>query len=99
MPSGSPSPNPLAILPRVLFITVLFTGLTFAVSLLLAILTMLAIGITRGHLPDMRMAYRHFALPVAATVGTITFVSAWIHEIRRYLQLKSLNQKDMEQGL
>jgi uncharacterized membrane protein len=95
---GSPPPSRLAILPRVLLITLVLTGLTFAVSLLLAILSMLVIGILHGHLPDMRMAYRHFALPVAVTVGTVAFVSAWIHEIRHFQRAKVLNRMDMEQS-
>ena len=87
---SSPPPSPLAILPRVLLITIVLTGLTFAVSLFVGILGMLAWGLLHGHLPDMRLAYRHFALPIAATVGTIAFIAAWIMEIRHYQQAKVL---------
>jgi hypothetical protein len=88
---GSPPPSRLAILPRVLLITIVLTGLTFAVSLFVGILSMLGWGLLHGgHLPDMRMAYRHFALPIAATVGTIAFIAAWIMEIRHYQQAKVL---------
>ena len=80
----------LAILPRVLAITFALTGLAFAVTLLFGIIGMAGIGVVRGHLPDMRMAYRHFALPVAVTVGSCAFVAAWIVEIRLYQQRKSL---------
>ncbi len=88
---GSPPPSRLAILPRVILITFAFTGLTFAVSLLLGILGMLVLGLLRGHLPDMRLAYRHFALPIAIATGTVAFVTAWIMEIRHYRQAKVLS--------
>jgi uncharacterized membrane protein len=87
---GSPPPSRLAILPRVLLITLVLTGLTFAVSLFVGILGMLAWGLLHGHLPDMRLAYRHFALPIAATVGTAAFIAAWIMEVRHYQQAKVL---------
>ena len=86
----NPRPNPLAILPRVVLITIILTGLTFAVSLFFGILGMAGIGLLRGHLPDMRMAYRHFAFPVAMTVGSCAFIAAWIMEIRNYRQRKAL---------
>src|SRR5712692_10942620 len=85
---GNPSPSRLAIFPCVILITFALTGLTFAVSLLSGILGMLALGLFRGHLPDMRLAYRHFALPIAVTAGIVAFVAAWIMEIRHYRQAK-----------
>ncbi len=87
--AGNSAPNPLAILPRVLLITLILTGLTFAVSLLIGIIGMAGIGLVRGHLPDMRIAYRHFAFPVAMTVGSCAFIAAWVMEIRHYRQRKS----------
>ena len=90
--AGSPPPSRLAILPRVVLITLVLTGLTFAVSLFVGILGMLAFGLLRGHLPDMRLAYRHFALPIAATAGTLAFIAAWIMEIRHYQQAKVLSK-------
>jgi len=87
--AGNSAPSPLAIVPRVLFITVALTGLTFAVSLFFGILGMAGIGLLRGHLPDMRLAYRHFAFPVAMTVGACAFIAAWVMEIRHYRQKKS----------
>ena len=86
----TPPPSRLAILPRVLLITIILTGLTFAVSLLFGILGMAGIGLIRGHLPDMRMAYRHFAFPIAMTVGSCAFIAAWVMEIRHYRQTKAL---------
>jgi len=87
--AGNSAPNPLTILPRVLAITLALTGLAFAVSLLFGILGMAGIGLVRGHLPDMRLAYRHFAFPVAMTVGGCAFIAAWVMEIRHYRQKKS----------
>ena len=87
--AGNSAPSPLAILPRVLAITFALTGLAFAVTLLFGILGMAGIGLLRGHLPDMRLAYRHFALPVAMTVGGCAFIASWIVEIRHYRQRKS----------
>ena len=91
MPSAENSMlSRLAILPRVLAITFALTGLAFAVTLLLGIIGMAGMGVVRGHLPDMRMAYRHFAFPVAVTVGSCAFVAACIMEIRHYRQRKAL---------
>ena len=91
MPAAeNPMLSRLAILPRVLALTFALTGLAFAVTLLLGIIGMAGLGLLRGHLPDMRMAYRHFAFPVAMTVGGFAFLAAWILEIRHYQQTKSL---------
>ena len=91
MPTAeNPVLSRLAILLRVIAITFALTGLAFAVTLLFGIIGMAGIGLLRGHLPDMRMAYRHFAFPVAMTGGGCAFVAAWIMEIRHYRQRKSL---------
>jgi uncharacterized membrane protein len=95
---GSPVPSLLGIFPRVLMITFGITGISFAVSLFVGILCMAMMGIFRGHLPDMRLAYRLFALPVAAMVGIVAFVVAGIVEFRHYRQAKLLNKKELEQG-
>src|SRR5882724_166297 len=93
---GAQLPSRLAILPRVFMITFGITGITFAVCLFLGILSMAAVGIFRGHLPDMRMAYRLFALPIATLVGACVFVGAWIVEIREFRRAKLLNQNGLE---
>ena len=91
MPTAeNPVLSRLAILLRVIAITFALTGLAFAVTLLFGIIGMAGIGLLRGHLPDMRMAYRHFAFPVAGTVGSCAFVAAWIMEIRHHQQRKAL---------
>ena len=91
MPTAeNPMLSRLAILLRVIAITFALTGLAFAVTLLFGIIGMAGIGVVRGHLPDMRIAYRHFAFPVAVTVGSCAFVAAWIMEIRHHQQRKAL---------
>ncbi len=91
MPTAeNPMLSRLAIVPRVVAITFALTGLAFAVTLLFGIIGMAGIGVVRGHLPDMRIAYRHFAFPVGVTVGICAFVAAWIMEIRHHQQRKAL---------
>src|SRR5258706_6861856 len=93
---GNPVPSLLGIFPRVIMITFGFTGISFAVSLFVGILCMTMMGAFRGHLPDMRLAYRMFALPVAAMVGIVAFVVASTVEVRHYFRAKRLNQKNLE---
>ena len=100
---GSPVPNKaapsvLGIVPRIVLITFGVTGISFAVSLFVGILCMAFMGAFRGHLPDMRIAYRMFALPVAVMVGTVTFIVASVVEFRHYFRAKQLNPKSLEQG-
>lgn len=92
----NPVPSRLGIVPRVVMLTFGLTGISFAISLFLGILSMAAWGIVRGHLPDMRLAYRLFALPVAAVVAVVAFVGAWILEVRHYRRAKSLNKSDLQ---
>jgi len=75
---------------RVLLVTFLLTLLSFAVSLLLGILGLVIAAGLRGFHPNMTAAYRHIALPVAAVVGAIVFISASVIEIRHYRQTKAL---------
>ena len=75
---------------RVLLVTFFLTLLSFAVSLLLGILGLVITARVRGFHPNMTIAYRYIALPVAAVVGAIVFVSASVIEIRHYRQTKAL---------
>ena len=75
---------------RVGLITFIGTLLCFAVSLLLAIIGTVVTAGLRGVPPDMRIAYRHIALPFALVAGSIIFVAALILEIRHYRQAKAL---------
>ena len=77
---------------RVVLVTFIVTLLSFAVSLLLAIAGTVVGARLRGAHPDMTFAYRHIALPAAATVAAIIFVSASFMEVRHYRQAKALDR-------
>jgi hypothetical protein len=77
---------------RVLLVTFVVTLLSFAVSLFLGIGGTVLAARLRGVHPDMTFAYRHVALPVAAMVAAIVFVSACFMEARHYRQAKTLVQ-------
>lgn len=76
---------------RVLFITFIGTLLCFAVSLLLGIIGTVVVSAIRGLHPDMTLAYRQFALPVALVAGAIICVLAIVMEIRHHRQTKTLS--------
>lgn len=76
---------------RVALVTFIGTLLCFAVSLLLAILGTVIVSVFRHVHPDLRIAYRLIALPMALVAGTIIFVLALIMEIRHYRQSKTLS--------
>jgi hypothetical protein len=75
---------------RVLLVTFLITLLSFAVSLLLGILGIVLRSRVQGIHPNMTLAYRHVALPVAATAAGIALIATTILEIRSYRQTKIL---------
>jgi hypothetical protein len=85
------SPRWFGIVLRVCAVTLIGTLLCFAVSLLLAILGIVIISALRGVHPDMRIAYRAIALPIALVAGGILFVLALVMEIRHYRQTKTLS--------
>jgi hypothetical protein len=88
-----PTPRPprwYAIPVRVLLLTFIGTLISFAVSLLLAIIGTVAVAAVRHVHPNMTVAYRQIALPAAAVAASIIFVLALIMEIRHYLQSKTL---------
>ena len=76
---------------RVLLATFIGTLTCFAVSLLMGILGMVVVSALRGIHPDMRIAYRLIALPMALIAGSIIFVLSLVMEIRRYRQVKALS--------
>ncbi len=76
---------------RVALVTFLGTLLCFSLSLLLAILGTVIGGALRGARPDMRVAYRHIALPMALVAGIVIFVLALIVEVRHYRQSLTLS--------
>lgn len=73
---------------RVVIFTVLFTLLAFAVGLLCGIIASILYAAVRGLHPDMTMAYRFAAVPLAATVLVISFVAMLTMEIRRTRRLR-----------
>jgi hypothetical protein len=85
------SPRWYTIPVRVLLVTFVVTLLCFAVSLLLAILGTVLTAALQGVHPDMRVAYRQIALPIALIAGGIVFVLALVVEIRHYRQAKTLS--------
>lgn len=74
-----------------LLVTFIGTLLSFAVSLLLAIITTAVVARIRGIHPDMTIAYRQIALPMALVAGGIIFVLALTMEIRHHRQSKALS--------
>jgi hypothetical protein len=75
---------------RVLLLTFIGTLICFAVSLLLGILGTVIGAALRGVHPDLRMAYRMFAIPVALVAGCVVFVCMLVVEVRHYRQAKTL---------
>jgi len=67
---------------RVLFTTLIFTAGGMGLGLLLGIIGLVTYGLIAGVQPDMRNAYRHFAIPLAITVGTVAFLGALVLELR-----------------
>jgi hypothetical protein len=96
--SMAPAPQPRSRSPRwygiplrVALVTFIGTLLCFAVSLLLSILGTVIVSALRHVDPDMRIAYRQIAFPMALVAGAIIFVLALILEIRHYRQSKTLS--------
>ena len=85
------SPHWYGIPIRVSVVTFVGTLICFSVSLLLAILGTVIVSAVRGVHPDMRIAYRHIALPMGLVAGSLIFVLALIMEIRHYYQSKTLS--------
>ena len=77
---------------RILLVTFIVTMLSFAVSLLLGIFGVILAAKFRGIQPNMTLAYRDVALPVAAIVGAIVLISATVMELRHYRQTKALGR-------
>ena len=83
-------PNPYLVPFRVLLITILFSLLAFAISLLLGILGVVGWSALHHVSPKLPLAYRHFALPAAIGVGAIALVVTTVLETRHYRQAKAL---------
>lgn len=77
---------------RILLVTFVVTLLSFAVSLLLGIFGVILAAKIKGAHPNMALAYRDVALPIAAMVGVIVLVSSSVMEIRHYRQARALGR-------
>ena len=85
------SPRWYGIPVRVALMTFIGTLLSFAVSLLLAILGTVIASKLRGVPPDMRIAYRYIAIPAALVAGGMILVFSIALELRHYRQMKTLS--------
>src|SRR5216684_935281 len=90
-PASSPRSSWYGIPVRILLVTFIGTLLCFAVSLLLGIIRTVVVSRMRGLHPDMTVAYRQFALPVALVAGAVIFMLTIIMEIRHRRQTKALS--------
>jgi len=77
---------------RVLILTFLCALLAFALSLLLGIIGIVVRGRIGGVHPNLTLAYRYVALPVAAGMAGVVLITMTVVEIRRYRQVKALRQ-------
>ena len=76
---------------RVALVTFIGTLLCFAVVLLLAIAGTAIASALRGVHPDMRIAYRYIAIPMALVAGGMILVFSISLEVRHYRQMKTLS--------
>ena len=71
---------------RILLVTFLLSLLVFALCLLLGIVGLTINGAVRGIHPNMTLAYRAFAFPVASVAGAIALFAAIVMEFREPLE-------------
>jgi hypothetical protein len=90
-PASSPRSSWYGTPLRILLVTFIGTLLCFAVSLLLGIIGTVVVSRMRGLHPDMTVAYRQFALPVALVAGAVILMLTIIMEIRHHRQTKALS--------
>jgi hypothetical protein len=91
MRSFSHSPHWYGVPVRILLVTFVATLLCFSVTLLLSLIGTVVVALMRGVHPDMRIAYRHFAVPMTAIEGAIIFICASVMEIRHYHRARALS--------
>jgi hypothetical protein len=87
---GSAKPRWYLIPVRVLLATFMVTLLSFAVTLLLGIFGVVLAAKLKHAVPNMTLAYRDVALPVAGVVAAVVLISASVMELRHYRQAKAL---------
>lgn len=67
---------------RVLFTTLLFSGLGMGAGLFLGILGTVVYGMISGNKVDMANAYKHVAIPIAILLGAVALVGSAVLEVR-----------------
>jgi hypothetical protein len=75
---------------RVLLTTLLFTCGGMGLGLLLGIIGRVTYGLIAGVQPDMRNAYRLFAIPLAAFVGCVAFAGLYVSLKNKSIQLMEI---------
>jgi uncharacterized BrkB/YihY/UPF0761 family membrane protein len=90
MTSDSHSPHWYGVAVRILLLTFIGTLLCFCVTLLLSLIGTIMVAAIRGMHPDMRIAYRHFAVPIAAIEAAVILICASIMEVRHYHRTRAL---------
>lgn len=85
-------PRWYAIPVRVLLVTFILTLMSFALCLFMALLGAVVAGKLRGYTPDLQLAYRHIALPIAVGAGTVVLIVTTVTEIRHFRQTKALQE-------
>jgi hypothetical protein len=75
---------------RVLLVTAILTLLAFAVTLLLGIGGILLDARLHGMRPDLTLAYRHVAFPIALVTGAVVAISSSLVEVRHFQRAKTL---------
>jgi|SRR6516164_5680728 hypothetical protein len=86
----SREPRWYAIPVRILLVTFILTLISFALCLFVAILATVLAGKVHGYTPDLRIAYRDIALPIAIGAGTVVFIVTAVMEIRHFRQTRAL---------
>jgi hypothetical protein len=89
-PAQAHRPSWYAIPARIVLVTFILTLMSFALCLLVAILGTVLAGKLHGYTPDLRLAYRQIALPIAIAAGTVVFVVTSVMEVRHFRQTKAL---------
>ena len=84
------TPRPWGIPFRVLLLTLLFTFLVFVITLFLSILGIMVRAASHGLHPNVAMAYRSIAVPVAAVAAPFILIGTLVFELRHYRQAKVL---------
>ncbi len=75
---------------RVIVVTFVATLLGFSIGLFLGIVGVVLAKMIRGTpTPDMAVAYRHVALPIAGVALVIAFVVALCSEVRHYRNMRT----------